>query len=359
MKVKKLLYVEETLNEADYIAQRQDSIVADKQALYPNMIVKVTTFIAVDNKMIVSTTEENKILMGAGDKMLANRPLEEHSLLKLDDEMMSTYELTIAADTDLESYVMAIDVAQAKADQLFERNKTKMPIIEVIDYRWGNDPVTVTASVFGNIDVDGNTVPVINTAVPLATIGGNRDAGEIAMSNKTAMFLDTFSMIAAEEMPEDWVGDTGISAEAINEVSFEIKTETTENTHHYILRANYDPDAEEDSVEANVSIASGKMTFKIGNAIATTEDNDGDLCDTNWHTVKCVVDKTERKVFVFIDDVQYAEGYAGTGSEFDTTTTNVALGGQIWKGNMEWKFGETDGAAEQAEVRNLSIKYTV
>jgi len=153
--VKKVLNVEYDLSSADFIAQKQDQVSQEYQDRHPNDLVKVTTFCVPDKAIVVSTTQENVDFMGAADKMLATRPLEDQSLLTLDDEMLKTYEITITAGTDLPDYVTAINIAQAKADEMFKADDSKIPLVTVIDYRWGNVPATVSATLFGGL-IDAN-----------------------------------------------------------------------------------------------------------------------------------------------------------------------------------------------------------
>jgi len=151
-RVKKVLNIEYDLDSVDFIAQKQDEISSKFQAKYEdNIICKVTTFCVPDKAIVVSTTQENVNFMGAASKMLAQRPLQDQSILTLDDEMLKTFEITITAGTDLPDYVTAINVAQAKADKMFEEDDSKIPLVTVIDYRWGNSPATVSASIFGGL----------------------------------------------------------------------------------------------------------------------------------------------------------------------------------------------------------------
>jgi len=151
-RVKKVLNIEYDLSSDDFIVQKQDEISLKFQTKYSeDVICKVTTFCVPDKHLVISTTEENRSFMGAADKMLAQRPLQDQSILTLDDEMLKTYEITITADTDLPDYVTAINVAQAKADKMFKEDDSKIPLVTVIDYRWGNKPATVSASLFGGL----------------------------------------------------------------------------------------------------------------------------------------------------------------------------------------------------------------
>jgi len=169
--VKKVLNVEYDLSSADFIAQKQDSVSQEFQDRHPNDLVKVTTFCVPDKAIVVSTTQENVNFMGAAGRMLATRPLADQSILTLDDEMLKTYEITITAGTDLPDYVTAINVAQAKADEMFKEDDSKIPLVTVIDYRWGNVPATVSASLFGGLLSIGGTSSEV--------VIGNSEDGEL------------------------------------------------------------------------------------------------------------------------------------------------------------------------------------
>ena len=170
-KVKKVFNVEYDLTSDEFISQKQDEISKKCQNKHgDDFICKVTTFIVKDKKILVHTTEENKNFMGAGNKMLANRLLKNQTFLTMDDDMVKTYEITITANTDLPDYVTALNVAQAKADEMFEKDDSKMPLVTVIDYRWGNAPTTVGASVFSDIDEDGNVISLIGASDSSANV---------------------------------------------------------------------------------------------------------------------------------------------------------------------------------------------
>jgi len=179
-KIKKIFNVEYDLTSEEFKAQKQDEISEKCQAKHGDMICKITTFCAKDKQLVVSTTEKNRAFMGAASKLLAHRPLAEQSFLNMDDDMVKTYEITITADTDLEDYVTAIDIAQSKADEMFEADDSKLPLVTVIDYRWGNVPATLTATVFSDVDADGNIIPLIgNTDSSANVIVGDGQRGKV------------------------------------------------------------------------------------------------------------------------------------------------------------------------------------
>lgn len=163
MKIKKVFNVEYDLTSEEFKAQKQDEVSEKCQAKHSDMLCKITTFCVPDKQLVVSTTEESRSLMGAADKLLAHRPLAEQSFLNMDDDMVKTFEITITADTDLEDYVTAIDLAQAKADEMFKADDSKLPLVTVVDYRWGNVPATLTATIFSDVDSDGNPIPLIGS----------------------------------------------------------------------------------------------------------------------------------------------------------------------------------------------------
>ena len=170
MQIKKIFNLEEVLTSDDFIAQKQDAITIQYQRKYSGLLVKVYTYCKEDRKIVISITEESKTFVGSSDKTLAHRLIDEQSLLSLDNEMTDTYELIITTDTALPDYVTAIDVAQAKADEKFDSNKSLLPIITVVDYRWGNPVTLVLPTVFGDTDVDGNLIPP-DIGNPLISIG--------------------------------------------------------------------------------------------------------------------------------------------------------------------------------------------
>jgi len=192
MKIKKVLNVEYDLTSDEFKAQKQDEISEMCQAKHSDMLCKITTFCVPDKQLVVSTTEESRSLMGASDKLLAYRPLAEQSFLNMDDDMVKTFEITITADTDLEDYVTAIDLAQAKADEMFEKDDSKLPLVTVIDYRWGNVPATLTATVFSDVDEDGNPIPLIGSTDSSANVVvGDLENGKLYLNNNVICNKDS------------------------------------------------------------------------------------------------------------------------------------------------------------------------
>jgi len=182
--VKKVFNVEYDLTSEEFKAQKQDDVSEKCQSMHTGMICKITTFCVKDKQLVVSTTEENRAFMGASDKLLAYRPLAEQSFLNMDDDMVKTFEITITADTDLEDYVTAIDLAQAKADEMFEADDSKLPLVTVVDYRWGNVPATLTATVFSDVDTDGNPIPLVGgTDSSANVVVGDVNNGNLYLNN--------------------------------------------------------------------------------------------------------------------------------------------------------------------------------
>jgi len=189
--VKKIFNVEYDLSSADFIAQKQDQVSQEYQDRNPNDIVKVTTFCVPDKAIVVSTTQENVDFMGAAGRMLATRPLEEQSFLTMDDDMVKTYEITITANTDLPDYVTAINIAQAKADQMFKDDDSKMPLVTVIDYRWGNVPTTLTSSIFTKTDEDGNAESLIGDTKDNVVVGDAEEGDKVIKEMES--IIDVYS----------------------------------------------------------------------------------------------------------------------------------------------------------------------
>jgi len=170
MQIKKVFNLEETLTSDEFISNKQDSISDKYQLRYPNMLCKVYTYCVEDKKFVIHTTEDRATSVGASGKLLGHNPIDDQSLLTLDNEMTGTWEIVIASDTDISDYTTALDVAQAKADEMMEADKSKMPIVTVIDYRWGNPVTQIVPTIFGETDEDGNLVPP-SQPTPVFAIG--------------------------------------------------------------------------------------------------------------------------------------------------------------------------------------------
>jgi len=100
--------------------------------------------------------------MGTGSKELAQRHMKEQSFLTMDDDMTKTYELNIMKSSDILDYETALNIAQSKADDMFKADDSKIPLVTVIDYKWLNAPTTISASLFSEIDEEGNILSLIN-----------------------------------------------------------------------------------------------------------------------------------------------------------------------------------------------------
>jgi len=159
MQIKKVFNLEEDLTSDEFIATKQDMISEQCQMAHPDFLCKVYTYCTADKKFVIHTTEENKTSVGAMSRMLAHRTVGEQALMELDNDMVNTWEIIIKADTDLPDYVTALSIAQAKADEMMDADKTKMPIVTVVDYRWGNPKTIIVPTIFGDKDDEGNWIP--------------------------------------------------------------------------------------------------------------------------------------------------------------------------------------------------------
>jgi len=178
-KVKKAFNVEYDLTSQEFKETKMDMVSEKCQTMHGDSVLcKVMTYCVPDHQLVIHTTAENQEFMGAPSMELAMRPLAEQSFLTMDDDMVKTYEITITANTDLPDYVTALNIAQAKADKMFEEDDTKIPLVTVIDYRWGNSPATIGASIFTSTDEDGNSISLIGATDSAAVVHvGDAEAG--------------------------------------------------------------------------------------------------------------------------------------------------------------------------------------
>jgi len=180
--VKKVFNVEYDLTSEEFKAQKQDEISQKCQDIHPDTICKITTFTVPDKQIIVHTTQENVDYMGAVDTALAHRPLEEQSFLTMDDDMVKTYEITITSSSDLPDYETALAIAQKRADDMFNNDDSKLPLVTVIDYKWGNVPTTLTATIFSSTDAEGNNISLIGDTKDNVVVGDSNLAVEYEMA---------------------------------------------------------------------------------------------------------------------------------------------------------------------------------
>jgi len=209
MKIKKCLNVEYDLTSDEFKVQKQDEVSAKFQAKYPDYLVKVMTFCVADKNLVIHTTENNKSFIGASDKMLAHRPIKEQSFLNMDDEMLKTYEINITKDSPISDYETALDTAQDVADNLFEQDDTKIPVVTVIDYKWGNSPKVLSSSLFTELDENGDTVSLIGQSDSAIEV--------IAMPTAKIKMLNNGAEFTGKAL------ETDIYIDEIKSLSFEVK----------------------------------------------------------------------------------------------------------------------------------------
>jgi len=176
--IKKVLYINEDIPSPDFTEQMQDDVINSYTEKYPDMIVKVYGFFTQDKNLLIFTDNQGAEIIGV-PKMLKSSSINTININSLSDSMIQTYEFIITSDSKLQTYQDAVDIAQAKADYLFKYDNQRIPIINIIDYKFGNSLATVSASVFGNIDVEGNVEPLLGTTPEsLNLIGGNSNIGK-------------------------------------------------------------------------------------------------------------------------------------------------------------------------------------
>ena len=285
--IKKVFNVEYDLTSEEFKLQKQDEISAKCQTKHKDFICKITTFCTKDKQMVIHTTQENVDFMGASSKLLAFRPLAEQSFLTMDDDMVKTYEIVITADTDLPDYVSALDIAQAKADEMFEADDSKMPLVTVVDYRWGNTPATLSASVFGDTDENGNTIPLINATAPTNVIGGNKENGKEVLENlKNGLTFE----------PNQEPIDTGITIKNLDYFKCEVKDIDLSQNQYFCGYAN-----DKDANKMYFGTFDNKLYLGRGQKVETTVDF------TKWVTIEMRVDRDSEKVLFFVNDEQIAD----------------------------------------------------
>jgi len=302
-KIKKIFNIEYNLTSNEFMVQKQDEVSEHYQSMYPDFICKVTTFCVSDKQLVISTTEENRVFMGSGSKLLAFRPLADQSFLNMDDEMIRTYEITITADTNLPNYATAIDVAQAKADEIFELDDSKLPLVTVIDYRWGNLPTVLSASIFGDIDGNGNTVPLIGTNVTENISGGNIENGKNYLLKHKSLEKSNGAF------------NTGITGNNIAEMSFDMSYPNFD-AYYYMYRNSW-------SNRLYLAIYENKWYVGLGSSSGSTVlDENGNevlpassaLSDGGIHRIRIVLDindNNDNVLTLYVDDALQGTKIAG------------------------------------------------
>jgi len=84
--------------------------------------------------------------------------IAEESIMFLDTEM-KLWNVNIMASLDLPDYETSLNIAQSKIDNIFETDKTKIPIIMIIDYRWKHDENIIFPSCLSD-DINSDLIKI-------------------------------------------------------------------------------------------------------------------------------------------------------------------------------------------------------
>jgi len=181
-KLKEVFHVEYNLTSTEFKNTEMEKISKECQTKHGDSVMcEITTLCVPDHQLVVHTTQENADFFGAPSTELGTKALIDKSLLTADDDMIKTWKIIITKDTDLPDYITAINLAQAKADKMFEEDDSKIPLVTVKDYRWGNNDATITASIFSTEDEDGNLTPLVGATDSAANVVlGDPEAGKKA-----------------------------------------------------------------------------------------------------------------------------------------------------------------------------------
>jgi len=174
--IKKVLVINQDNTLSEYL-EKLPAITDEKQKEFPDYLVKVYSFLTKDKKVVISTTPSNYKFMGVESGVYDIMDIKDLNLFTLDQEMLEIYEIVITKNSLIPTYQDAVNYAQHKADELFKNDGTRIPIVYIIDYKFGNNPVAISASIFGEIDAEGNTVPLLNPSAPVNITGGNTEEG--------------------------------------------------------------------------------------------------------------------------------------------------------------------------------------
>jgi len=191
--IKKVLYINEDIPSSDFTEQMQDDVINEYSKKYPNMVLKVYGFFTQDKNLLIFTDNNGSSILGV-PKMLKSSSISSININSLTDSMIQTYEFIITSDSILASYQDALDIAQEKADSLFKNDNQRIPIINIIDYKFGNNLSIVSSSEFGETDDNGNIVPLLGTTPDTVEFsGGNPSQGKEkleAIKNREVLYFD-------------------------------------------------------------------------------------------------------------------------------------------------------------------------
>jgi hypothetical protein len=172
IEVKVGCYIERTLTSTEFInANRHIELADELKSANHISTCKMYSFIAADQKLIVSITEEDRVDLGLTSSIVGNFDLATYPLGNLHKSITRTYEIMVRADSELATdYETAVDMAQAQADQFLNEDPTKLPIVKLVDYKFNQPTILILPSVFNLI--------ITEVSLPITDRSGDRGRGE-------------------------------------------------------------------------------------------------------------------------------------------------------------------------------------
>jgi len=147
----RLLNIDEEHTIEEFKSSIMDEVSTKEQNKFPGTVVEVTTYVVKSKKLITHVAKSNLKYLGTDNVIVNEDDFNKESLLNLDDKMINTFKLALVADSTIPTEQNSMDVAQAKADEMFEEDKTRIPLVTVKDYRKMYKDRLVTASILGGV----------------------------------------------------------------------------------------------------------------------------------------------------------------------------------------------------------------
>jgi len=139
--IKHILKINNTDTSAEYLQSGLlDEEINTIQNEYPYRLIKLFIIFLIDKKVIVLVAKDKiELLKGTtSSNILTYQNLEDYSILNLNESFLNQFEINITKNGTTASYYEAVIKAKEKVNSFFEANQTKIPIVKLVDYKFGN-----------------------------------------------------------------------------------------------------------------------------------------------------------------------------------------------------------------------------
>jgi len=112
--------------------------------------VKGTFYSIPDNTFIDGISDYTKTLLNKDDNVLDIIPAKEMNLNSLDPRFFKVYDILISKNSSIPDYDSAVKVGQKVAEDIISKEPNKIPLINLIDTKFGKPTGRITSKIFDN-----------------------------------------------------------------------------------------------------------------------------------------------------------------------------------------------------------------